>query len=235
MVPPASDTSVTVGGGTGSYILDLPTNYDNTKAYPLIFVWHGAGVTNTAFHGYLDIHSQVGNDGIVVTPETIDNSGTWPSDASYFDALLTHFSSSYCIDQGRVFTTGHSLGGLHTGLLGCLRGDKLRGDAVLAAPHPTEQCVKGDMAAMMSVGMSDFVANGPTEFQWWAQKNGCDYTMTTPVDPATFTTGAPAESGTCVEYGGCDPGTPVRTCTFNGGHEIPNWVAGAVWSFFKKL
>jgi hypothetical protein len=29
--------------------------------------------------------------------------------------------------------------------------------------------------------------------------------------------------------------TPLRTCTFTGGHEIPPWVAGAIWNFFKKL
>jgi pimeloyl-ACP methyl ester carboxylesterase len=235
MAPPADDKSVMVGSGTGSYILDLPTNYDNTKAYPVIFVWHGAGVTNTAFHDYLNMHKEVGNDGIVVTPECVNSGATWPNDASYFDALYDHFTAKYCIDKNRVFTTGHSMGGLHTGLIGCLRGDKLRADAVLAAPHPTGQCVKGHMAAMMSVGMSDFVASGPTEFQWWAQENGCTYSMTTPVDPTTFTTGAPAEGGTCVEYGGCAPGTPLRTCTFMGAHEIPPWVQGAVWSFFKKL
>ena len=50
--PPSADTSIMVNGMTGKYILDMPTNYDNTKPYPLVFVWHGAGVTNTAFHGY---------------------------------------------------------------------------------------------------------------------------------------------------------------------------------------
>jgi len=233
--PPSNDASVMVGSGTGSYILDLPTNYDNTKSYPLIFVWHGHGVTNTSFHEYLNMHKEVGNDGIVVTPECVDNGDSWPNDASYFDALYDHFTTNYCIDESRVFTTGHSMGGMHTGLLGCLRADKLRADAVLAAPHPNGQCVEGNMAAMMSVGTSDSIADGPTEFQWWADKNGCTFSMTTPVDPADFTTGTPAEGGTCVEYGGCDAGKPVRTCTFDGGHEIPNWVQGAVWSFFKKL
>jgi poly(3-hydroxybutyrate) depolymerase len=222
--PPASDTSVKVGSGTGTYMLDMPPGYDNNKAYPLIFVWHGAGVTNTAFHDYLNIKAVAGAEAIVVTPECLNGGSSWPNDASYFDALLAQFSANYCVDTARVFTTGHSMGGMHTGLLGCLRADKLRGDAVLAAPHPTGQCVKGNMGVMMSVGDSDFVASGPTEFAWWANKNGCDANMTMPVDPKE-----------CVEYAGCEPGTPLRTCTFSGGHEIPPWVAGAVWSFFKKL
>jgi poly(3-hydroxybutyrate) depolymerase len=222
--PPASDTSIMVSGMTGSYILDLPTDYDNTKAYPLVFVWHGAGVTNTAFHGYLDMHAVVGNDAILVTPECLNDSGSWGTDMAYPDALIEHFETNYCIDESRLFTTGHSMGGMYTGQIGCQRGDVFRGDAVLAAPHPGGQCVDGNMAAMMSVGDSDFVANGPTEFAWWAAKNGCDASMTMPVDPMQ-----------CVEYGGCDPDKPVRTCTFSGGHEIPGWVAGAVWGFFKGL
>jgi poly(3-hydroxybutyrate) depolymerase len=234
MAPPGSDTSVMVGGATGPYILDLPSGYDNNHAYPLIIVWHGAGVTNTAFHDYLNMHMVVGNDGIVVTPECTDGS-TWPNDASYFDALLDHFSSKYCIDKSKVFSTGHSMGGMHTALLACLRADKLRGDAVLAAPHSANGCVKGNMGVMMSVGMSDFVASYMTEFAYWTQYGGCDMNMKMPVDPMTFTSGTPEESGHCDEYGGCAAGTPVRTCTFDGGHEIPGWVAGAVWSFFKKL
>jgi len=237
MAPPAvgSDTSIMVGSSTGQYTLDVPTNYDNNKAYPLILVWHGAGVTGTAFHGYLDMHTAVGNDAIVVTPECLDGGSTWPSDMSYPDALLAHFEASYCIDQGRLFTTGHSMGGLYTGQVGCERGDVFRGDAVLAAPHPTGACKMGTMAVMMSVGMSDPVASSPTEFPWWAMENGCNFSMTTPVDPMSFYNMALDESGTCVEYGGCGPLTPLRTCTFNGGHEIPPWVAPAIWNFFKKL
>jgi poly(3-hydroxybutyrate) depolymerase len=234
-MPPGSDTSVKVGSGTGTYILDLPSNYDNSKAYPLVISWHGAGVTNTAFHDYLNLHAVIGSDAILVTPECANGGSNWPNDASYFDAILDHFSMNYCIDKSRVFSTGHSMGGMHTALLACQRADKLRGDAVLAAPHSAGNCVKGNMAAMMSVGMSDFVANYMTEFSYWAMYGGCDANMKTPVDPMSFYKGALDESGMCTDYGGCNPNTPVRTCTFSGGHEIPPWVAGAVWNFFKKL
>lgn len=234
MAPPSGDTSVMVGSATGPFILDMPANYDNTHAYPLVLVWHGAGVTNTAFHDYLNMHAVIGNDAILVTPECTDGS-SWPNDPSYFDALLEHFSTKYCIDKSRVFSTGHSMGGMHTALLACQRADKLRGDAVLAAPHSMGMCVKGNMGVMMSVGMSDFVATYTTEFTYWAQYGGCDANMKMAVDPMTFTTGTPEESGHCDDYGGCTAGTAVRTCTFAGGHEIPGWVAGAVWSFFKKL
>jgi polyhydroxybutyrate depolymerase len=225
--PPSSDTSIEVGSQTGTYILDLPADYDNTRAYPLLFAWHGANVSNTNFHDYLNFKSAVGNEAIVVTPECLDGGSSWPTTMDYFDTMLEHFKASYCIDASRVFTAGHSMGGFWTGRLGCERGDVLRGNAVLAASHPTGSCTgDGTMAAMFSVGDSDFVVPSPeAEEQYWAGTNGCDATMSTPV----------AAAPDCVEYGGCAAGAPVRTCSFSGGHEIPPWTAAAVWDFFGKL
>lgn len=233
--PPAPVTSIKVGSSTGSFILDLPSNYDQNKAYPLVLVWHGSGVKNTAFHDYLNMKAVIKDDAILVTPECLDGGSSWPRDMAYPDALLDYFETNYCVDTKRRFTTGHSMGGMYTAMIGCQRADKFRANAVLAAPHNTGTCVKGPMAGMMAVGMSDFVASHTTEFPWWAKYGGCDESMKTKVDPTTFAMGTPASSGTCEEYGGCAPETPVRVCTFAGGHEIPNWIAGAVWSFFKKL
>jgi poly(3-hydroxybutyrate) depolymerase len=235
MAPPASDTSIMVGGMTGKLIVDLPKAYDNTKPYPLILVWHGFGVKATDFHGYLNMVAVAGSDAIIVTPECLNDGSMWPADMSYPDALLEHFEAAYCVDKNRLFTTGHSMGGMYTGQIGCQRGDKFRGDAVLAAPHAAGNCVKGKMAAMMSVGMSDSVASYMTEFAYWSMYGGCDMSMKKPVDPMSFYKGALDESGACTDYGGCAANTPVRTCTFAGGHEIPPWVASAVWDFFKKL
>jgi poly(3-hydroxybutyrate) depolymerase len=221
---PASDTSIMVGSAEGTYILDVPTDYDKSKPYPLVFSWHGYNVTNTNFHNYLNLKAVIGNEAILVTPEALNGAAMWPSDLAYVDALLEHFQTNYCVDSSRIFTVGHSMGGMFTGKIGCERGDKFRGDAVLAAPHPNGTCVKGNMAAMFVVGDSDSIARGTTEIPFWTMKNGCDASMAMPqTDPMQ-----------CVEYGGC-PETPVRTCSFAGGHEIPNWVAGAVWNFFKKL
>ncbi|HET6335892.1 MAG TPA: hypothetical protein VFG30_21850 [Polyangiales bacterium] len=226
MAPPANDTGTMITAGMVPYILDMPPGYDNNKAYPLLFVWHGFGVDNASFHGYLNMKAVAGNDAIIVTPEIIGGGAMWPQNTSYFDGLYEHFTTKYCVDTNRVFTTGHSMGGMHTALLGCQRADKLRGNAVLAAPHATGQCVDGNMALMLSVGDSDTVvsANHDTEFKWYAERNGCNASMSMPVDPMQ-----------CVEYAGCMPNKPVRTCRFAGGHEIPGWVAGAVWGLFKKL
>lgn len=74
-----------------------------------------------------------------------------------------------------------------------------------------------------------------TEFAYWSLYGGCDANMKNSVDPMSFHKGALDQSGMCTDYGGCKAETPVRTCTFTGGHEIPPWIAGAVWNFFKNL
>jgi poly(3-hydroxybutyrate) depolymerase len=224
-----------VGGMTGDLIVDVPKAYDNNKAYPLILVWHGFGVQAPMFHDYLNIQAVAGEEAIIVTPECLNGGMNWPSDMSYPDKLLEEIPAKYCIDTKRIFTTGHSMGGMYTGQIGCQRADKFRGDAVLAAPHASGNCVQGDMAAMMSVGMNDGIASTATEFSFWAKYGGCDESMKMMVDPMSFYQGPLDKMGTCVDYGGCKAETPVRTCTFAGAHEIPPWVAGAVWDFFKKL
>ena len=233
--PATPATSIMVGGMMGDLIVDVPKTYDSNKAYPLILVWHGFGVKAPMFHDYLNVKAVAGEEAIIVTPECLGGGSNWPADMSYPDALLLEFESKYCIDRNRRFTTGHSMGGMYTAQIGCQRADKFRADAVLAAPHAAGNCVKGNMAAMMSVGMSDTVASYMTEFSYWSMYGGCDMNMKKMVDPMSFYKGALDESGMCTDYGGCKAETPVRTCTFSGGHEIPPWVAGAVWDFFKHL
>ena len=233
--PATPPTSIMLAGGKGDLIVDVPKAYDSNKAYPLILVWHGFGVKAPMFHDYLNMKAVAGEEAIIVTPECVGGGSNWPSDMSYPDALLEEIPAKYCIDKKRIFTTGHSMGGMYTAQIGCQRADKFRADAVLAAPHATGNCMKGNMAAMMAVGMSDGVANYMTEFSYWSMYGGCDMSMKKMVDPMSFYKGALDESGVCTDYGGCKAETPVRTCTFAGGHEIPPWVAGAVWDFFKKL
>ena len=109
--PSAVETTIMVGSTTGNITVDIPTDYDQNKAYPLFLVWHGFGVTGTAFHDYLTIHKTVGNDAIVVTPECLNSGGSagtmWPTDMSYPDALVAHFEAAYCIDKSRLFTAGN--------------------------------------------------------------------------------------------------------------------------------
>ena len=39
----------------------------------------------------------------------------------------------------------------------------------------------------------------------------------------------------CVEYQGCDEGTPLVYCTHPGGHSVPSGAGGRAWRFFQSL
>jgi polyhydroxybutyrate depolymerase len=225
---PASDTSILVGTGTGKYIIDLPTGYDKSRAYPVLTVWHGYGVTAEAFHGYVNFKAAVGADAIVITPNIIDDGPMWDmtTSLSYFDAIIAHLEASYCVDSTRIFAVGHSMGGFFTSQLGCARGDKLRGIAPLSAGQPAGGC-KGELAVWISQGKSDTAvspASGEANAAFWAKQSKCDMSMSKPVDPSP-----------CVEYAGCDAGFPVRFCEYDGDHQPPAFAATGVWDFFKSL
>jgi poly(3-hydroxybutyrate) depolymerase len=213
---------------TGSYILDLPTSYDNRRAYPLVTVFRGANVTTAAFRGYLNLQPIVAADAIVVTPDCLNAAPTWDvqRDVPFFDALLTHLESAYCVDPHRIFAVGHSAGGFFVSSLGCMRGSELRGIAPLSAGPPTGTC-QGEFAVWISQGNADTafgIANGKADRDFWVQRNTCDATMSTPADPSP-----------CVEYAACDPGFAVRYCEYAGDLGLPSFAASGLWKFFKGL
>ena len=226
--PPSSDTSLQVNGMTGSYLLDLPTGYDKLRSYPLVMVFRGANVTTAAFRSYLNLQPAVGADAIVVTPDCLNAAPTWDvqRDVPLFDALLTHIESTYCVDPHRIFAVGHSAGGFFVTSLACMRGNELRGIAPLSAGPPAGTC-QGEFAVWISQGNADTafgIMNGRADRDFWVQRNTCDASMSTPVDPSP-----------CVEYAACDPGFAVRYCEYAGDLGLPSFAASGLWRFFKAL
>ena len=67
-------------------------------------------------------------------------------------------------------------------------------------------------------------SEGRNTRDYWVRQNGCDMTMSTPVEPAP-----------CVTYANCPTGYPVTYCEYDGEHNIPSFAVSGVWSFFKAL
>jgi poly(3-hydroxybutyrate) depolymerase len=219
------------------YLLDIPPNYDANRAYPLVFGFHGATSSAESFRSafYGNLPGVAGGEAILVHGQAMSVNGTtaWnhDSDLAYFDAVLAEVTSELCIDEGRVFATGHSSGGYYTNRLGCSRGDKLRAIAPLAGGGPgfgafAPSCV-GQVAAWIEHGSTDSVVTLPSgegSRDFWRMRNHCsaESTETTP-------------SG-CVAYTDCDDGFPVHWCVSAGGHEPrPNFTAAGAWEFFKQF
>ena len=153
-------------------------------------------------------------------------------DIAFTRAMVDWFSSNFCIDADRIFSTGMSYGGVMSNTVGCELGDVMRAIAPIAGAGPgfggfgTPDCV-GPVAALLIHGTADETvafSSGEASRDYWLEANGCG-TTTAPVDPTEY----------CVAYDGCGAGTPVVWCVHDGGHTIPDFSAQTVWDFFAQF
>ncbi|MBN2716016.1 MAG: hypothetical protein JXX14_09175, partial [Deltaproteobacteria bacterium] len=150
------------------------------------------------------------------------------ADVIFFDDMLAQLTSQLCIDENRIFATGHSSGGFFTNNLACARGDVLRGIAPVSGGGPWGRggCA-GQVAAWVIHGTNDEtvdVSMGEGSRDHWAEANGCDLQSSSEVSPDG-----------CVAYAGCDSEYPVVWCTYDDGHNWPAVAPQGMWDFFSTL
>lgn len=141
--------TVTAGKNTGfpsgsdprDFEVVVPSSYDASKSYPLVFVYHGFGGTPSSMLSQVGFGARANvDDVILVAPQGLEsgNGATWNiatpagpnADVALFDDLLKCVSESFNIDDQRIYVTGMSNGGLMTGTLVATRSD------VIAAAAP---------------------------------------------------------------------------------------------------
>ncbi|MDF3068319.1 MAG: putative secreted protein [Polyangiaceae bacterium] len=153
-LPTSTKLQIMSGGMSRDYIIDIPADYDPSKAYRLIFSWHQAyGSANGNANGqhpagdgpnfdaknyaYFGLHREAtaaNQPAIFVAPAGIgDFPWDFNRDSALFDSLLTRVNENLCVDESRVFTTGFSFGAMMSYSLSITRSAKLRG-AVTMAP-----------------------------------------------------------------------------------------------------
>ncbi|HMA97764.1 MAG TPA: Ricin and poly(3-hydroxybutyrate) depolymerase fusion [Polyangiaceae bacterium] len=234
----AQELTIPIAGTDRSYILFIPTNYDSSKALPLVFAWHGLGGSGALARQYFGLERAASNQAILVYPSglpTTDGKTGWTLtqdgvDIQFFDALLVDISEKYCVDRARVFSTGHSFGAMMTNALGCFRGDVLRGVAPVAGMPPFGRATcSSPVAAWISHGENDatvdFTDGGIASRDFWIKLNGCSLeTEPAAVDPSP-----------CVAYEGCSEGHPVHWCVHQSNHNWPSFAAAGIWAFFDGL
>jgi len=236
--------TIDVSGTSRTYILSIPSNYDSSKPYKLIFGFHwlGGSATDVASGNiiggpYYGLQSRSAGSAILVAPDGLpdpnqNNNKGWPNtngqDIAFVKAMLQLFESNLCIDQSRIFSTGFSYGGIFSLTLGCQMSNVFRA----IAPESGEffgNCTAsgaGPVAVWQSQGDSDTTvppANAQSANNYFVTKNHCS-TQTTAVSPSP-----------CVAYQGCDSGYPVTWCEFSGGHMPWSQAPDPVWAFFNQF
>ena len=208
------------------YHLRVPSDYDPSRAYSLIFRWHGAG--GNGLSGGLNIEYSAKNDAIIVSADGMNNVWdvkTGSADLAFFDNMLQTISSQYCIDNKRIFSYGFSVGGSFSNLLACERSDVLRASAAVASGLLSDAC-KGKVATWLLHDINDEVvpiSKGKAVLERVTAANGCNANTAD-------------EGNGCVRYAGCDA-APVVWCESKGlGHDIRGDFAPAkVWQFFQQF
>lgn len=226
--PPSGMYNMDVGGTQRMYILKLPANYDANKPYKLMFTWHYLGGSAAGIaRNYYGLEAMSQGSTIFVSPEGIDAgwSNAGGRDVNFAKAMVDKFKADYCIDEGRVFSTGFSYGAIMSNTVGCAMGDVFRAIAPMSGSGPRGRCV-GQVAAWLAHGSADTTvsfASGQASRDHWVTTNHC--TKET----------EPADANGCVAYKGCDPGYPVIWCQGTGGHTQPRFAPQATWAFFSQF
>jgi poly(3-hydroxybutyrate) depolymerase len=235
--------SVSSGGQSRTFRLDVPDGYDPNRRYRLVVAphwWHGTSsdVVNQGFYGLKPL---AGNSTVFVAPQGIDDA--WPNtngqDVAFVDEVLRTVESALCIDTTQRFATGFSYGGGLSNALACARADVFRAVAVLSGAQ-LSGCSGGTqpIAYLGSHGVSDDVltiSQGRALRDRALRNNGCQSQQAS--EPA-------AGSGTHVRTAyTCRDGYPVVWIASDAGHQWDvrdrgqqqSWVPGEVWTFFTSL
>lgn len=219
-----------VSGVTRDYFVRLPAGYDETRAYPVIYQFHGCSSSAQKENNNVPVEQSSGPDAIIVRGRAVDD--CWDAsksspDVLFFDAMVAATEAAYCADTSRRFVAGYSSGAFMTHLLSCVRGDKIRGVASIAGGQGGSQCT-GKVAALLIHDENDTtvqISASEAARDRYLSENGCGDT-TAPFDPSP-----------CVAYDGCDPALPVVWCQTSGkNHDRQDGFAGpAFWGFLSKL
>lgn len=235
-----ADVEIQVGADAREYILVVPDGYDPSVPMPLVLAYHGLGGTSDLARLYFHIESAADDQAIFVYPQALPLASMggqtgWDlspagNDVAFFDAIVQEVSQGLCIDEQRVFATGHSFGGYMSNALGCFRASVLRAIGPVAGGPPFGACEGDTVAAWLTHGTGDAVvpfSQGQQARDALLDRNGCD-AGTAAVDPAP-----------CVAYEGCAEGMPVVWCehqeTELQGHAWPRFAGPAIWAFFASL
>jgi poly(3-hydroxybutyrate) depolymerase len=223
-----------VSGTTRTYYVYLPSNYQASQQYPLVFQFHPRGGTAEAAIRMPNLQSNF--TAIYVTPQGLTESGGstgWPNtngqDLAFTQAMISTIEASYCVDQSRIFSTGFSYGGMMSFAIGCEMGDVFRAIAPMSGALYSDFNCQGTghaIAMWGSHGLSDDIVpitDGRSARDKILQQDHCG-TETTAVSPSP-----------CVTYQGCDSGYPSTWCEFDGSHQMPSFASSAIASFFQQF
>jgi hypothetical protein len=222
VIPPGGTVPATAIEGSPEnrgWWVYVPTNYDPSKAYKVIYNgagcddpnWFNAG--EDGFPYYMTDDDQailvgLDYDTFSSSPGCYDNRTKTSNDFTFFPWLMNEIESTFCVDTNHEYYSGYSSGGWVAQQLNCAFPDKLRGELAVtgcepggaADPYNTKgqdsqpTCVSKPTAMLYMKDIDDtdnsYACMIPGCARVLAQ-NGCTNTKCDPTD-TTITTPYPA-------------------------------------------
>ncbi|MBX3303519.1 MAG: hypothetical protein KF693_14990 [Nitrospira sp.] len=194
------------------YMVRTPSNYDATFAHPLLMVYAPAGQSRWASERFTGLTTAATGAGFVVV--YADHKQLNIPTIEQFEAIPGFVAKEWCIDETRVYLTGHSDGGTASLALAVL--DQTKKIPAAIAPSAAGWTGK-DLEAyqcrdpipvmiMHSKNDSLFPGWGAQTATWWAGCNHCDVTKTKQLE------------GGCRAYQGCASGGATLYCEGTSSH-----------------
>ncbi len=226
---------IEVEGLARSYILDVPRPAAKREPVPVLLDFHGlghsaAGVWRVsefralaAREGFITVYL----DGLPVRYPGREGRGweirKWQNnpDVSFVAAVLDRLGGEYCVDQGRIYATGFSLGGYFCYVLACALGHRIAAIAPVGAGELPVACTPPrPLPAIIHHGRADpvvGVAQARKMRDAWVERNGCRQHL----------------SDGCERHEQCRSGADVWYCEDDSQHRWPKGAGERIWRFLR--
>jgi len=193
------------------YNIRTPLNYDATIAHPLLVVFSPAGSNRAKTEKTTALTLKATTAGFIVA--YADHPDLSPTSTIELGTIPGLVAKQWCIDQERVFVTGHSDGGTATMALAFMAGTKQIPKAIAPSAAGIDyqdlrdhKC-PGPIPVMIMHSVNDrlFPKYGRQTSGWWATCNQCE-----PI-PEKLANG-------CMAYSGCAKGVKTWYCEGDKPH-----------------
>jgi poly(3-hydroxybutyrate) depolymerase len=239
--------TMTSAGLNREYDLSLPSSYNSSHPYRLIFGMHWMNGSDDAVQtdGWYRMKPlDTDNSTIWVAPQGYTDGSPWrgsdDKDHVFFEDMVKLFKSKLCVDTTRIFSVGFSFGSMFTNALAQTHQGTLRGVLTYETADYNIYFPTNTGRPLAYFGVSGTADNltppdaGERSAERFAKNNGC------PI-PATVAK-ATTSTHVCQVYQ-CPNNLPVNWCTHNGGHtdqpmdpgQTTSWVVGESWKFITQF
>lgn len=220
-----------------------PSNYDENKTYPVVFMFHGLGADGPAFASWFEMEKYVEGEAFVVYGSATTVGASWQpgtqAELDYFDQVVQRLGAEYCINPSRLLAFGFSWGGSAASAIACKRAGYVKALAFGAGSWGGGLTGCGRLpviGANRTADTNETVAMGTNTAKKWAAYNKCS-TSTTPSDAGM----------NCQTWGACKNPGSVTFCedtsdmsTIPGyspdwNHTVRENYRSFIWSWFKAL